>query len=101
MTQCSARCGYRELKKVVEALGFVFKNCAGSHHHFKHPQTGVKVTLPMYRAEYSDRLVGDIAWQMGISRQRLVALATDKRALKAVQEKGAQGITDTLRSRGR
>ena len=87
MTKKTAQIGYRETKKVIEVLGFISKLSVGSHHHFKHPQTGKKVTLPFYKKPYSDFLILNIARQAGLSKKRLLELSTNKNSLKEIRKK--------------
>lgn len=85
MTKKTAQIGYRETKKVVEALGFLSRLSVGSHHHFKHPQTGKKITLPFYKKPYSDFLISNIARQAGLGKNRLLELCTNKNSFKKIK----------------
>lgn len=82
MTPKEKQFGYKEAKKVAELLGFEHILMVGSHDQLKNKQSGKKVTLPFYRQPYGIRLIRDIAWQLGISKEKFILLATDKKAFK-------------------
>ena len=90
MTLKNKQFGFREAEKVVELLEFSFKVSLGSHHHYKNSDSGKKATLPKYKTPYSNRLLGDIASQLGISTKRFIELATDKNAFKEEKKKRMQ-----------
>ena len=86
MTPKISKFGYKESKRAVELLGFIYKNTGGSHSHFKNPDTGKKATLPFYKEHYGDRLVRDIAWQAGLSKHDFEVLATNKAVSKKMKK---------------
>ena len=86
MNYSSEPLSYKTAKKVVLALGFVFRGCVGSHEQYKHPTSGKKVTLPFYKKHYHPDLEHSIAKQAGISVQRFRELATNKQRRKAAKK---------------
>jgi len=87
MTPKDKQFGYKETRKVVELLGFEYILTHGSHVQMKNKKTGSKTTLPFYKRPYGQRLIEDIAWQLDISKTKLVKLATDKKAFKEEKKK--------------
>jgi len=60
---------HKEATKVAETLGFIKKSHEGSHMQFKHPTTGKKVTIPLYKETYGPDLFSFICRQMGITKK--------------------------------
>ena len=60
-------------KETVEALlraGFVIHRTRGSHYILKHPETGLRVTIPYHRRELAPKTLRSILKQAGLSIER-------------------------------
>ena len=55
-----------DLIRLVEKDGWVIKSVNGSHHHFKHPTTKGKVTIPHPRKDLPIGTVNAILKQAGL-----------------------------------
>lgn len=55
----------RDIIKKLEATGWVLVGTTGSHHHFKHPTTPGKVTVPHPKKDLPKGTVRSIAKQAG------------------------------------
>ena len=56
----------REIKKIIEADGWVYKNSRGSHDHYIHPTKSGKVTIPNHRGDLDIRTAKSILQQAGL-----------------------------------
>ena len=75
---------HKTAKKAVESLGFVWRNCVGSHDQYKHPENGRQVTLPIYKKPYGPYIEKNIARRCGVTLVQLRALAADKKLRKEI-----------------
>ena len=56
----------REIKKIIEADGWVYKNSRGSDDHYVHPTKSGKVTIPNHRGDLDIRTAKSILQQAGL-----------------------------------
>ena len=56
----------REMEKIIEADGWVFKNEEGSHRHYVHPTKPGKVTIPFHSKELTKPVEQSIRKQAGL-----------------------------------
>ena len=57
---------YREIRKIIEADGWKYKNTKGSHDQFIHPYKSGKVTIPNHHGDLDPRTVKSILRQAGL-----------------------------------
>lgn len=57
---------YREIRKIVENDGWIYKNTKGSHDHFIHPTKSGKVTIPNHSGDLDATTVKSILKQAGL-----------------------------------
>jgi len=55
-----------ELVKILEARGFVLKRIHGSHHYYRHPDSGKITILPMHNKDLPKGTLHAILKQAGI-----------------------------------
>jgi predicted RNA binding protein YcfA (HicA-like mRNA interferase family) len=60
----------RKLIKLLEADGWRFVGATGDHHHFKHPDKPVKVTVPHPNKDISIKTVLSVYLQAGWRRTK-------------------------------
>lgn len=87
MTEKKAQIGYKEAKRVIESLGFVSKMSVGSHHHFKHPKNGTKVTLPFYKKPYSDFFIDECGTTSGIRKEEIFGIGDRQASSQTISQK--------------
>ena len=58
----------REIKKLIEADGWIYKNSRGSHDQYVHPHKPGKVTIPNHRGDLDTRTAKSILKQAGINQ---------------------------------
>lgn len=58
----------REIKKLIEADGWIYKNSRGSHDQYVHPHKLGKVTIPNHRGDLDTRTAKSILKQAGINQ---------------------------------
>ena len=56
----------RELTKLIEADGWVYKNSAGGHNHYQHPKKLGKVTIPSSKGDLPKGTVNSVLKQAGL-----------------------------------
>jgi predicted RNA binding protein YcfA (HicA-like mRNA interferase family) len=62
----------KELIRVLEKLGFVFRRQSGSHCILKHPVTKVLVTVPMHNSDLKHGLLLGVVKQVGLTREEFI-----------------------------
>ena len=61
-----------DLTRLVEKQGFVFVRSRGSHHIFRHPESGRRVTIPVHSGKIiPPGTLLNILREAGISREEL------------------------------
>lgn len=58
---------YREIRKIIEADGWIYKNTKGSHDHFVHPTKPGKVTIPSHSGDLDPTTIKSILKQAGLA----------------------------------
>lgn len=58
---------YREIRKIVEADGWTYKNTKGSHDHFIHSTKPGKVTIPNHPGDLDPITIKSILKQAGLA----------------------------------
>ena len=56
----------REIKKIIEADGWIYKNSRGSHDQYVHPEKPGKATIPNHRGDLDPRTAKGILEQAGL-----------------------------------
>lgn len=56
----------KELIKIIESDGWIYKDVKGSHHHYTHPYKKGKVTVPHPRKDLPKGTVSSILKQAGL-----------------------------------
>lgn len=59
----------RQVIKVLNRKGWVFKNAVGSHNHYVHPELKGKVTVPHPKKDLGKKTFNNILSQMGITEK--------------------------------
>ncbi|QYZ79209.1 type II toxin-antitoxin system HicA family toxin [Methanofollis formosanus] len=57
--------------KILERKGFVLVRTRGSHHLYRHPETGRRVTVPAHAKDLPTGTLLEILRQAGIKREEL------------------------------
>jgi predicted RNA binding protein YcfA (HicA-like mRNA interferase family) len=57
--------------KILEKNGFVLDRVRGSHHIYYHPETRIKVVVPLHKKDLPKGTLLEILKQAGISREDL------------------------------
>jgi len=57
--------------KILEAKRFVLVRTRGSHHLYRHPETGRRVTVPVHAPDLPAGTLLEILRQAGIEREEL------------------------------
>ena len=58
---------FREIEKLIQADGWVFKSSKGSHNHYIHPSKTGKVTIPNHNGDLDAITIKMILKQAGLS----------------------------------
>ena len=61
----------KELCRLLEKRGFEFKRINGSHHYYKHPDTGRITVVPMHNKDLPTGTFHAILKQAGIDKNEL------------------------------
>lgn len=56
----------KEMEKLILADGWIYKNQAGSHRHYKHPTKTGKVTIPFHNMDLPKKTENLIKHQAGL-----------------------------------
>ena len=64
----------KELIRVLEKLGFVFRRQIGSHCILRHPETGKVTSVPMHSGDIKRGLLFGIIKQAGLSQEEFLRL---------------------------
>lgn len=57
---------FREIERIVLEDGWRYKNTAGSHHHYIHPEKPGKVTIPFKVGDLPPKTISSILKQAGL-----------------------------------
>ena len=61
----------RTIARLLEDHGFVLDRVKGSHHIYRHPQSGRRAVVPMHKQDLPSGTVLSILKQAGIERSQL------------------------------
>lgn len=56
----------KEVEKMIVAAGWKLHSITGSHHHYKHPDKGGRVTIPFHGGDIPKGTLNSIMKQAGL-----------------------------------